>query len=105
MRMRSKLGLAAVMAASLAAATACPPPLPPDVVYVRTAPPAAQIEVIGTAPGPNYVWINGYHRWDGSAYMWAPGRWEARPHPNARWENGKWNHSSKGWYWRDGHWK
>jgi hypothetical protein len=64
-----------------------------------------QVEVVGTAPGPDFVWIRGYHVWNGNAYHWQSGRWERRPHSNASWVDGKWNHTSKGWYWRDGHWK
>jgi len=97
------LGLAA--AAGLLLVTACPPPPPPGVVYVRTAPPVAQIEVVGTAPGPDFIWIRGYHRWDGGAYVWVPGRWVPRPHARAVWVDGHWIHHHNGWYWQDGHWR
>ena len=105
MNKRSLFGLSAALAAGITATTACAPALPPDAVYVRLAPPAAQVEVIGTAPGPNYLWINGYQRWDGSAYVWNSGRWEQRPHPNARWEQGRWVHTNRGWYYQDGRWR
>ena len=85
--------------------TGCPEPLPPDAVFVHVAPPGPQVEVIGVAPGPNYVWIHGHHRWSGSAYVWVPGRWEARPRHGAVWVDGRWMHHHKGWYWRGGHWK
>jgi hypothetical protein len=98
-------GLGAAAAAGLLLMTACPPPPPPGVVYVRAAPPAAQIEVVGTAPGPDFLWVRGYHRWDGAAYVWVPGRWERRPHAGAVWVDGHWSHHHNGWYWRDGYWR
>src|SRR5580704_801276 len=40
-------------------------------VVVTVRPPAAIVETRPASPGPNYVWIAGYHRWDGHAYAWA----------------------------------
>jgi hypothetical protein len=57
-----------------------------------------------TAPGPEYVWIEGYWGWHGR-WIWEPGRWAVRPHPNARWEAGHWEHGHRGYYWREGHWR
>lgn len=95
-------GLAAVVLPLL---TACPPPPPVGVVYVRSRPPAIQTEFLGTAPGPDYVWIRGYHRWEGNAYVWTPGRWERPPHARAKWVEGRWRHDRNGWYWVEGRWK
>jgi len=36
------------------------------VVVVTIAPPAAIVETRGPAPGAGYVWVDGYHRWDGA---------------------------------------
>jgi hypothetical protein len=36
-------------------------------VYVRVGPPAPIVEVRPVAPGPRYVWVDGYHRWNGRA--------------------------------------
>ena len=85
--------------------TACPPPPPRGVVYVREAPPREQVEVIGTAPSPEFVWIAGHHTWTGGVYVWSPGHWERRPHARARWVRGHWRHGNGGWYWVEGHWK
>jgi|SRR5580658_3836140 hypothetical protein len=41
-------------------------------VVVRVAPPHPLVEERVIAPGPGYVWIAGYHRWDGAAYVWTP---------------------------------
>ena len=77
----------------------------PVRVYVNVPPPPVQVEVRGTAPSPNHVWIGGFHRWDGRAYVWVPGHWNARPHPRAVWVAGRWHTHHKGWYWVDGHWR
>jgi len=74
-------------------------------VYVEVAPPAAVVEVRTVAPGPHHVWIEGYHRWDGRAYAWVPGRWELPPAHYSAWVAGHWvHHEHNGWYWVEGHW-
>jgi hypothetical protein len=78
---------------------------PPDAVFVSAAPPAAEVEIIGTAPGPDFIWIRGYHRWDGTRFVWTPGRWERRPRPAAVWVDGHWARHRRGWYWIEGHWR
>jgi hypothetical protein len=86
---------------------ACAPYPPPGAVFIaaRVGPPPPQIEVIGMRPGRGFVWIRGYYRWDGMAYMWSPGRWERRPFPHAVWVQGRWRHHASGWYWVEGRWR
>ena len=74
-------------------------------VIVRVAPPAPIVERRPVAPGPRYVWIAGYHRWDGHAYAWVPGRWELPPRPHARWVAHRWVHRHGGWVMVEGHWR
>jgi hypothetical protein len=74
-------------------------------VVVRIAPPVAVVETRGVAPGPGYVWINGYHRWDGNAYVWTAGRWEMPPRPHARWVAHRWVHRRGGYVLIEGHWR
>ena len=78
---------------------------PPGVVYVRTAPPPPRTEYLAVAPGPDFVWIRGYYRWEGNDYVWVPGHYERRPRARSRWVAGHWRHSRHGWYWIDGHWR
>jgi hypothetical protein len=47
------------------------------VVHIR--PPRVVIERRLPPPGRDYVWISGYHRWDGNAYAWNPGMWQQPP--------------------------
>jgi hypothetical protein len=92
---------AAVLGAMLAASAA-----EAARVYVSIAPPAPIVEVQTVAPGPGHVWVAGYHRWDGHAYIWVPGRWALPPRPHAVWVAGHWNHHhAHGYYWVEGHWR
>jgi len=74
-------------------------------VVIRVAPPAPIVERRPVAPGPRYVWIGGYHRWDGRAYVWVPGRWELPPRAHARWVAHHWVHRHGGWVLVEGHWR
>lgn len=74
-------------------------------VVVRVAPPAAVVERPGRAPSANHVWVAGYHRWDGRAYVWVPGRYEVPPRPHAHWVAHHWVHRDGGWVLVEGHWR
>jgi hypothetical protein len=75
-------------------------------VYVSIGPPAPVVETRVVAPGPGYVWVPGYHRWDSRAYVWVPGRWVRPPHAHAAWVPARWVHEGHhGWYLKNGHWR
>ncbi|SRR5579883_821951 len=74
-------------------------------IVVRVGPPAPVFEHRLVRPGPGYVWIGGYHRWDGRAYVWVPGRWELPPRPHAVWIAPRWEHRHDGYYFREGRWR
>jgi hypothetical protein len=74
-------------------------------VYVNVAPPPLIVETRPPAPGPLYVWVGGYHRWDGRAYVWVPGRWVVPPRRHGRWVPGHWVRHRRGWFWVEGHWR
>jgi len=60
--------------------------------YVRYGPPAPRYAVVGVAPGPGYVWTNGYWDWRGNNWAWAEGRWTRPPPPRAVWVAPEWRH-------------
>jgi hypothetical protein len=75
-------------------------------VYVRIGPPPPRREVIVPRPSPRHVWVAGYHRWDGNAYVWEPGAWVVPPQPNYHhWVPGHWRQTPHGWVWVEGHWR
>lgn len=74
-------------------------------VVVRIGPPPPVVEVRPAMPGPGYVWIGGYHRWDGARYVWTPGRWAVPPHRGGAWVAGHWTHRHDGYIWVEGHWR
>jgi len=97
--------LAVVVLASFALVPA--PPAGADTrVYVRIGPPAPVVEQVVVAPSGRHIWIAGYHRWDGQAYVWVPGRWDLPPGSYRAWVAGHWvHHRRNGWYWVEGHWR
>ena len=74
-------------------------------VYVRIGPPRPIAERRVMAPGPGYVWVPGYHNWNGNAYVWVPGRWERPPRARARWVQHRWVKRRGGWVFVEGHWR
>lgn len=78
---------------------------PAAEVVVRVGPPAPIVERRLVRPGPGYVWIAGYHRWEGRAYVWVPGRWELPPRRRAVWVAPRWQRRHDGYYFREGHWR
>jgi hypothetical protein len=73
--------------------------------YVRIAPPPPVVEHRPVVPGRGYIWVPGYHRWDGARYTWVGGRWALPPRPAAVWIGGHWAPSPRGWFWVPGHWR
>jgi hypothetical protein len=96
-----KAGLLALIATGLSACGGA-------VVYSRRPyppPPPAGYRVMGVAPGPGYVWIDGYHDWRGRGYYWVPGRWTRPPRPHATWVPGYWQSRGGGHIWIRGRWR
>ena len=66
---------------------------PADVVYEQ-----------GTAPGVDYVWIDGDWVWSGGTYVWRNGHWDHRREGHT-WVKGSWSHGNRGYHWNRGHWQ
>jgi len=73
--------------------------------YAPAPPPAIRIEARGVAPGPGYVWIDGYWGYRGRSYGWVSGRWERPPRARAVWEPGRWEQRNNRWAYRAGRWR
>jgi hypothetical protein len=90
---------------SLCLTIACISCAAPSRLYVRVGPPAPIVETRLIAPAPGYVWVAGYHRWNGAGYVWVPGRWERPPRPRAVWVPGHWVQERRGWFFVEGRWR
>jgi hypothetical protein len=77
----------------------------PQRIVVQVAPPPVVVEHPGPRPHDGWVWVPGYHRWDGHRYNWVGGRWAAPPRPHAVWVPGHWRHEAGGYVWIEGHWR
>ena len=74
-------------------------------VVVTRQPPAVRVETQTVAPGPSYVWVQGYWRWTGADYVWVPGTWISRPRATAVYVQGHWTRQSSGWVYVPGYWR
>jgi WXXGXW repeat (2 copies) len=73
--------------------------------YVRVPPPAPRYGVIGVAPGPGYVWADGFWDWRGGNWFWVRGRWQRPPRRHATWVPGHWVSGRHGYRRVPGHWR
>jgi hypothetical protein len=83
-------------------------PVPADeTVYEAEPPPppVAEVEVVPAAPGPEFFWVPGYHRWNGRQYVWIRGRYERRPHARAHWVPSHWVVRGRSHVWVEGRWE
>ena len=97
------LTAAVLLTASVIASTACVGAS--GRVYIRSGPPPLRAEAVLVSPGPGYVWVPGYYRYEGGGYVWLPGRYERAPRARARWVPAHWERDRRGWYFVDGHWR
>jgi len=74
-------------------------------IIVRIAPPAPIVEVHDHPPHEGWVWIDGYHRWDGHRYVWVHGYSRRPPHRGGVWVAHHWEHRGNGWVLVEGHWQ
>lgn len=75
------------------------------VYYANVPPPPLRAEAYGVAPGPGYVWVNGYWGWGGRAYAWTPGRWARPPRPHAVWVAPRWERAGNRYRFHEGRWR
>ena len=68
-------------------------------------PPAPRIGVMGIAPGPGYMWTDGYWDQRGGRWVWVNGQWLRPPHRRAVWVSGAWIQEGHRWRFRRGYWR
>jgi hypothetical protein len=74
-------------------------------VVIKLRPPISIREHRTAAPSRRHVWIAGYHRWDGNAYVWERGHWVEPPRSHAVWVGPRYIHRRNGYVFVEGHWR
>ena len=74
-------------------------------VRILIGPPDRVVEVRGNPPDRGYVWVDGYHRYEGGRYVWTAGHWDRPPHPGGHWVAHRWVHRHGEWVLVEGHWR
>lgn len=72
------LGASAMLDAQVSIGIRIGPPPAPRVVAVRP-----------IAPGPDYIWLDGYWYADGHRWLWHDGYWTRPPYVGAHWVPGR----------------
>jgi hypothetical protein len=95
--------LAGVMLAS-SALTAC---ASQAYVAYQVAPPPAPMAVgaVGYAPGPGFMWADGFWDLRGGRWVWVGGAWRRPPHGHAVWVRPYWEQHGRSWRFRKGYWR
>jgi hypothetical protein len=102
--MNAKLGLFAATTLMGLLLAACGP----SYTAVRVGPPPprpAAVGYVGVAPGPGYVWTDGYWDLRGSNWYWVNGRWLRPPRPHTTWVPGYWAPRQGRYHWHPGRWR
>ena len=68
-------------------------------------PPPARYGVVGVAPGPGYVWTDGFWDLRGGHWNWVEGRWMRPPRGNSVWVRSEWRHENGRWRYHRGYWR
>jgi len=68
-------------------------------------PPPRVVGAVGVAPGPGYVWTNGYWDWSGGAWVWVGGRWGLPPHGHGVWVEPYYHPYHGGYHYHRGYWR
>jgi hypothetical protein len=74
-------------------------------IVIKLRPPISIHEHRTIRPSPRHVWIGGYHRWDGNAYVWTQGRWDVPPSEHAVWIAPRWQRRHDGYVFVEGRWR
>ena len=89
------LGVLSACAGGYASYTVPGPPPPPVYGY----------GVMGTAPGPGYVWVNGYSDWRGGRWVTVRGAWVRPPRRHAVWIAPSYRPYGRGYRYYPGRWR
>jgi hypothetical protein len=69
------------------------------------APPPPRYAVVGVAPGPGYIWTNGYWDRDHDRWAWRDGRWAVPPRGRTTYVAPRWEQHGNSWVRHEGRWR
>jgi hypothetical protein len=72
---------------------------------VAAGPPPPRYGVTGYAPGPGFVWAEGFYDLRGSTWVWVPGAWRRPPRPGVVWVAPAWHPDGRSWRFHRGYWR
>jgi hypothetical protein len=77
------------------------------VAYRVPAPPPAPYVVgaVGYAPGPGFVWVDGFWDLRGGRWIWAGGEWRRPPRGHGVWVRSYWEPRGRSWRFHRGYWR
>jgi hypothetical protein len=73
--------------------------------YAGYGPPPPRYGVVGVAPGPGYIWADGFWDLRGNRWEWREGRWMRPPRRGARYVHPEWRREGNRWRFHQGHWR
>jgi hypothetical protein len=68
-------------------------------------PPPPRYGAIGVAPGPGYIWADGFWDLRGGRWVWAPGRWTRPPRGRRVWVAPQWREDHGRYHYHRGEWR
>jgi hypothetical protein len=68
-------------------------------------PPPPRYGVMGYAPGPGYVWAEGFWDLRGNRWYWQQGRWMRPPRRGSVWVPNEWQNNRGRYQLRRGRWR
>ncbi|HWC99541.1 MAG TPA: hypothetical protein VG456_22430 [Candidatus Sulfopaludibacter sp.] len=68
-------------------------------------PPPPRYGAMGYAPGPGYVWTDGYYNLQGRNWAWVNGRWARPPRGHSAWVRPEWRHEGGRYRFHKGYWR
>jgi hypothetical protein len=72
---------------------------------VAAGPPPPRYGAMGYAPGPGFVWTEGFYNMRGSSWVWVPGAWRRPPRGGAVWVTPAWRQEGRAWRFHRGYWR
>ena len=73
--------------------------------YVSVPPPAPRYGIVGVAPGPGFVWVDGFWDWRGGNWFWVGGGWRRPPRRGAVWVPARWVPAGRHYRFVRGYWR